>query len=138
MARLPNESKELVKAVFGKLETTVESAKAEGDKAIVKVKISMVDMKAALSNLETEFKAVMGKVMQQMGNNTDREAMRVTVQKELLGLFQKALSTPNLPRTNESGELNLVKVGGAWKLSKDQDFGEGLFKDLENILELGN
>jgi hypothetical protein len=136
MAKLPAQAKELVKAVYSKLETKIESVQVQGDRAIVKVNIGMVDLKAAMNGVENEFKAVMAKVMQ--SGNTDREALRATVQKELLGLFQKAMSAPNLQRTTESGELNLVQVNGAWKLSSDQKFGEGLFDDLENILELGN
>jgi hypothetical protein len=133
---LPNEVQALVKAVYGNLETKVESVQVQGDRAVAKVSIGMVDLKAAMNGVEDEFKAVMGKVMQ--SGNTDREALRATVQKELLGLFQKAMSVPNLQRTSESGELNLVQVNGTWKLSSEQKFGDRLFEGLENILELGN
>jgi uncharacterized protein with von Willebrand factor type A (vWA) domain len=136
MAKMPAEAKELVKAVYGKLETKIEAVQIQGDKAVVKVNIGMVDLKAAMNGVENEFKAVMAKVMQ--SGNTDRNALRTMVQKELLGLFQKAMSAPNLQRTSESGDLNLVKVNGAWKLSKSQKFGDNLFEGLENILELGN
>jgi hypothetical protein len=138
MASLPSETKELVKTVYKKLEVKVEATKIEGDTAVVEISTSMVDLKSAMSGLESEFKQVMGKLMQQMGNNPDRDALQKSVQKEMLGLFQKAMSAPNLTSKTQKGELNLVKQNGAWKLSKEQNFAKNIFEDLEEILELGN
>ncbi len=129
------EAKEMIKAMFGQLQTTLGSSEVKGNEAVVNIKLSFVNVQAAMKNLDQEFKAMLKKLM--LGaNSQNREKLEQEMQKEILALFKKAMSAPNVARMTEDAKISLVKVGNTWKLSKDQRFGNQLFESLDGVLRL--
>ncbi len=129
------EGRELIKTMFSGLQTTVGATEIQGDKAVVNIKLSFVDVQAAMKNTESEFKAVMTKLMAGAGN-ANTEQLQKEMQNQVLGLFKKAMSAPNVQRITEDAKINLIKIGNAWKLAKDQRFGNKMFEGLDGVLRL--
>lgn len=130
-----SEARELMKTMFGQLQTTIGTSDVKGNEAVVDVKLSFVDVQAAMKNLEQEFNDTMKKLM--LGaTSQNREQLQLEMQKQVLALFKKAMSAPNVTRISEDAKVNLVKIGNAWKLSKDQRFGNQLFEGLDGVLRL--
>jgi hypothetical protein len=135
LSSLKPEARELIKTMFGQLQTTLGASEVKGSEAVVSVKLSFVNVQSAMKNLEGEFNAMVKKLM--LGaTSQNREQLQLEMQKEVLGLFKKAMSAPNVARVSEDAKVNLVKVGNAWKLSRDQRFGNQLFEGLDGVLRL--
>jgi hypothetical protein len=135
LSSIKPEARELIKTMFGQLQITLGVSEVKGNEAVVNVKLSFVDVQVAMKNSEQEFNALVKKLM--LGAMTqDREKLQQEMQKEVLGLFKKAMSAPNVARVSEDAKVNLIKIGNAWKLSKDQRFGNQLFEGLDGVLRL--
>jgi ketosteroid isomerase-like protein len=129
------EGRELIKTMFSGLQTTVGTSEIQGDKAVVNIKLSFVDIQAAMKNTEAEFKSVMSELMTKAGNG-NKDQLQKEMINEVLSLFKKAMSAPNVQRITEDAKINLIKVDNAWKLAKDQRFGNKLFEGLDDVLRL--
>lgn len=135
LSSLKPEARELIKTMFGQLQTTLGASEIKGNQAVVNVKLSFVDVQVAMKNLEQEFNETMKKLM--LGaNSQNREQFQLEMQKQVLTLFKKAMSAPNMARVSEDAKVNLIKIGDSWKLSEDQRFGNQLFEGLDGVLRL--
>ena len=135
LSSLKPEARALMKTMFGQLQTTLGASEVKGNEAVVNVKLSFVNVQVAMKNLEGEFNAMVKKFMLG-GAAQNREQLQLDMQKEVLALFEKAMSTPNVARVTEDAKVNLIKIGNTWKLASNQRFGNQLFEGLDGVLRL--
>lgn len=116
----------IVKSVLSKVSYTIVSSSVTGKNAVVKTKVTSIDLPKIYSKLIAD---MLPKLLTQAisGQKSDTQA-------QIMTSFSNSINDPNAPKTTTDVDINLVKGDKGWLIEGNDDLQNALTGNMSKAL----
>lgn len=126
------EQEKIIKGVFSKIDYTLDSTTTNGNNAIVKAKITSVDLTRVATKMISELLPTL--MTQALSGENDEKKQN----EMMLQYFINSINDPNVPKTTTDVDIKLVKENKTWLVEQTDDLTNALTGNFQRMSEALN